>query len=80
MNSLLEQSAAVDLNKMIISSGRAFWRANIDIHILDMDGSILDACLLSAVAALSSLKSLPQVSIDENGVRIYHSSYIAQSN
>ena len=72
VNLLLQSSAAVDLRKMTISSGRAFWRANVDIYVLDMDGSILDACLLSAIAALSSLKALPNVIMDDSGVRASH--------
>ena len=53
---------------MTISSGKAFWRANVDIYVLDIDGSVLDASLLGAVAALSSLKALPQVIMDDSGV------------
>jgi len=64
---LLKASKAVDLSKLIIGSGEAVWVAYLDIYVLDADGSVLDACLLAAVAALASMKSLPSVAVDKRG-------------
>jgi exosome complex RNA-binding protein Rrp42 (RNase PH superfamily) len=66
---LLTASKAVDLSKLVIGSGEAVWLAYLDIYVLDADGSVLDACLLAAVAALASMKSLPSVAVDDSGVR-----------
>ena len=68
VNVLLKKSRALDLTKLLIGTGRACWILYLDICILDADGSILDACMLGAVSALSGLKSLPKVAIDEAGV------------
>lgn len=65
---LLQQSGALDLSKLTIGPGRACWVAYLDIYILDADGSLLDACMLGAVAALSGFKTLPQVTVDDSGV------------
>lgn len=54
----------------MFGGGRACWIIYLDIYVLDADGSILDACLLGAVTAISGLKSLPQVAIDEAGVSL----------
>ena len=70
MKLLIKQSGCLDLKKLIISSGRACWIAYLDMYILDADGSVLDACMLAAVAALSGLTSLPQIAVDEHGVKL----------
>ena len=36
------------------------WRLQLDVYVLDADGSLLDSCLLAAVAALLALR-LPSV-------------------
>jgi exosome complex RNA-binding protein Rrp42 (RNase PH superfamily) len=64
---LLKASMAVDLSKLVISSGKAVWVAYLDMYVLDADGSVLDACMLAAVAAIASLRPLPSMAIDESG-------------
>lgn len=64
LNALL--SSAVDARQLCIDAGKAAWAVYVDIYVLDADGSLHDACLLAALAALSSLQ-LRAVSIDESG-------------
>lgn len=64
---LLLKSKAVDLSKLAIPSGKTAWVAYLDIYILNLDGGLLDVCLLAAVASLASLKSLPSAVIGEDG-------------
>jgi hypothetical protein len=35
---------------------KASWRLQLDVYVLDTDGSLLDSCLLAAVAALLALR------------------------
>ena len=65
---LLRASKAVDLSKLLIGS-EAVWVLYLDIYVLDADGSVLDACLLAAVAALASMKPLPSVALESGRVR-----------
>ncbi|KAI7841051.1 hypothetical protein COHA_005279 [Chlorella ohadii] len=59
-------SSVVDARQLCIDAGKAAWAVYVDIYVLDADGSLHDACLLAALAALSSLR-LRAVSIDESG-------------
>ena len=67
MKQLLLGSKAVDLTKLAIPSGKTAWVAYLDLYVLNLDGGLLDACLLSAVTCLASLKSLPSAVIGEDG-------------
>lgn len=59
-------SGMVGLKELSLVSGKAAWMAYLDIYCLDADGSLFDAALLSAVAALSHLQ-IPIVSLNEEG-------------
>lgn len=79
MNLLLHKSGFVDLSKLTISSGRACWVARLDVYILDADGSLLDGCMLGAVASLYGLRTLPHVTVDDTGVGSSHTRSILTS-
>lgn len=53
---------------LCIVEGRHVWKLNIDLVCLNQDGSLLDACVMAAVAALANVK-LPAtlVSKDDEG-------------
>ncbi len=42
------------------------WALRVDVHVLDHDGNLVDACCLAALAALMALR-LPQVSVGGEG-------------
>jgi exosome complex component RRP43 len=56
----------LDLGKLVVEEGKASWNLCLDILVLNMDGSVLDACVLAAMAALTSLK-LPEVTTNAEG-------------
>ena len=56
----------LDLKKLSIAKGKASWQLCLDILVLNIDGSVLDACVLAAMAALLSLK-LPSVTTNAEG-------------
>lgn len=56
----------LDLRQLCISEGKACWAVTLEVYILDVDGSLLDAVLLAAVAALRDTV-LPAVQISQDG-------------
>ena len=49
-----------------MATAQAVWVLYLDLYILDADGSLLDACLLAAAAALRDVR-LPAVQLTEDG-------------
>jgi exosome complex component RRP43 len=66
----LVDSRAVDLKKLSIKTGLWAWRVCLDIYCLDHDGSVLDAGLMAALAALRDTK-VPFVAVDDRGKLTY---------
>ncbi|KAI5060138.1 hypothetical protein GOP47_0024558 [Adiantum capillus-veneris] len=62
----LTSTMMVDLRELIIAPGKAAWMAYLDVYCLDADGSLLDAALLAAAAALADVK-LPEIAITDDG-------------
>uniref|UniRef100_A0A7S0YRU4 Uncharacterized protein n=1 Tax=Polytomella parva TaxID=51329 RepID=A0A7S0YRU4_9CHLO len=63
---VVKDSGALDLESLCVVSGRSVWILRIDIHVLNHDGNLIDACVLSAVAALRSFRR-PDVEIRPMG-------------
>lgn len=61
---VLTTSNFLDSSSLCVSVGKLAWCLFCDVICLDLDGNLLDACLMAVVAALSVTK-LPVVSIDE---------------
>ncbi|KAI3854614.1 hypothetical protein MKX03_005210 [Papaver bracteatum] len=66
LSDVVLSSGMINLKELSLISGKAAWMAYLDIYCLDADGSLFDAALLSAVAALSSL-CIPVVSVNDEG-------------
>lgn len=56
----IRESKAIDLEKLCIASGEKVWIVNVDIHVIDHDGNLIDAGGLAAIAALLNTK-IPKV-------------------
>jgi exosome complex component RRP42 len=50
----IRESQMIDLSKMVIEPGEKVWMVFIDMHVLNHDGNLIDACTLSAISALSN--------------------------
>ncbi|NOZ58987.1 MAG: exosome complex protein Rrp42 [Euryarchaeota archaeon] len=50
----IRESQCIDLEKLCISEGELVWIVFIDLHPLDYDGNLFDACTLGAIAALKN--------------------------
>lgn len=52
----IRESKFIQLDKLCIEPGEKVWIVFIDIHVLDYDGNLFDACSLAASAALMNAK------------------------
>lgn len=69
----LLNGGAIDAEALCVQSGRWVWRLHVDVTVLDHGGNLVDACVLSAVAALRHFRK-PEVEIQESGgPKIIHS-------
>ena len=48
----IRESKCIDLKKLCIEESKKVWIVNIDIHVLDHDGNLIDASALGAISAL----------------------------
>ncbi len=60
----IRESGMLDLTDLVIEEGEDCWAVFIDIHVLDHDGSLMDAAAIGAATALH-MAELP--AIDEDG-------------
>jgi exosome complex component RRP42 len=52
----LRESESIDFKKFCITAGEKVWMINVDIHIINHDGNLIDASSLAALAALLNTK------------------------
>jgi len=64
----IRESHAIDLEKLCIEEGKKVWMINVDIHVLDHDGNLIDAGGLGSIAALLNTK-LPEYEDDKVNYR-----------
>ncbi len=48
----IREAKVIDFSKLCITPGEKIWIMFFDLHILDYDGNLFDACSLAALAAL----------------------------
>jgi len=63
----IRESKAIDVDKLCIEPGEKVWIVNVDVHVLDHDGNLIDAGGLAAIAALLDTK-IPKYE-DERAVK-----------
>ncbi len=64
----LLNGGAIDAEALCVQSGKWVWRLHVDVTVLDHGGNLVDACVLSAVAAMRHFRK-PEVQItDSNDV------------
>ncbi|MFG1529813.1 MAG: exosome complex protein Rrp42 [Thermoplasmata archaeon] len=49
----IRAAETIDLTQLCVTPGEKSWVCYVDVHVLDHSGNLIDAALLSAVAALS---------------------------
>ncbi|MEF8879862.1 MAG: exosome complex protein Rrp42 [Candidatus Thermoplasmatota archaeon] len=48
----IREANVIEFDKLCIEEGEKIWISFIDLHVLDYDGNLFDACSLAALAAL----------------------------
>lgn len=66
MERTLLNGGAIDAEALCVQSGKWVWRLMVDVTVLDHGGNLVDACVLSAVAALRHFRK-PEVDVEEHG-------------
>lgn len=66
MTQLLKRCQLIDPKKLCISPGQAVWVLYLDVHVLDANGALLDACLLATLATLLDVR-IPKVRVSTEG-------------
>mmetsp|Transcript_24544 Transcript_24544/g.69299 ORF Transcript_24544/g.69299 Transcript_24544/m.69299 type:complete len:288 (-) Transcript_24544:256-1119(-) len=66
----LLETRAVDLEGLCIVAGRKVWAIQVDVHILNDGGNVIDAGVLSALGALSHFRR-PDVSVTGDSVHVF---------
>jgi exosome complex component RRP42 len=52
----IRESGTIDLKKLCIEEGEKVWMVNVDIHIMNHRGNLIDASGLASIAALHNAK------------------------
>jgi len=60
----IRESHAIDLKKLCIKKAEKVWMVNVDIHILNHTGNLIDAAALASIAALWEVR-MPELKGDE---------------
>lgn len=60
----IRESGAIDTKKLCIKEGEKVWMVNVDIHIMNHSGNLIDAAALAAVTALWNVR-MPEVKDDQ---------------
>lgn len=63
LDKAIRRSSAVDLESLCIVSGKKCWSIRVDVHILNADGGLVDACCIAAMAALLHFRR-PDVTVN----------------
>jgi exosome complex component RRP42 len=52
----IRESKCIDLESLCIEKEKEVWMVNVDIHVLDHDGNLIDASAIAAIVALLNTK------------------------
>lgn len=68
----LKESRAIDTEALCIRAGEQVWAVNIDMHVLDHGGNLIDALSIATVAALLHFRR-PDVTITGESIVVVRS-------
>ncbi len=60
----IRESHAIDLKKLCVEEGEKVWMVNVDIHVMNHGGNLIDAAGIAAVSALKAAK-FPELEGDQ---------------
>lgn len=66
----LKESRCLDSESLCIISGEKVWEIRVDVHALNHDGNLIDACSIAAIAALAHFRR-PDVTVSGEEITIH---------
>ena len=69
----IRESETVDFKKLCITSSEKVWMMNVDLHVINHDGNLIDCAFLAAMSALADTK-IPKIEDEKTIMRgVYES-------
>ncbi|KAH3830630.1 exosome complex component RRP45-like [Dreissena polymorpha] len=69
----LKESRCIDTESLCIVTGEKVWEIRVDVHVLNHDGNLVDACSIAAIAALAHFRR-PDVTVSGEEITIHPAS------
>ncbi|XP_052793293.1 exosome complex component RRP45-like isoform X2 [Mya arenaria] len=69
----LKESRCIDTESLCIVAGEKVWELRADVHVLNHDGNLVDACSIAAIAALAHFRR-PDVTVSGDEITIHPAS------
>lgn len=66
----LRRSSALDTESLCLIAAQKVWSVRADVHVLSLDGNLIDASCVAVIAALSHFRK-PDTSIEGEAVTVY---------
>ena len=63
----IREAKTLDMGKLCIKAGEEIWMTYLDMHVLDYDGNLFDACSLGCIAALMTA-TVPNSKVKIEGI------------
>lgn len=70
LDRIIRRSNALDTESLCIAKGLSCWNVRADVHIVDSDGGIVDACCLAIMTGLLHFR-LPEATVRDGQVIVY---------
>ncbi|KAI1917293.1 3'-5'-exoribonuclease [Ophidiomyces ophidiicola] len=70
LDKIVRRSNALDTESLCIAKGLSCWNVRADIHVIDADGGLVDACCLAVMAGLLHFR-LPESIVRDGKVTVY---------
>jgi|SRR5574344_1535765 exosome complex component RRP42 len=74
----IRESQLIDLDKLCIKEGEKVWMLFVDLHVIDYDGNLFDACNLAVMSALMDCK-IPQATLVNDEVELDYDNMVSLS-
>ncbi|PGG99917.1 hypothetical protein AJ80_09272 [Polytolypa hystricis UAMH7299] len=70
LDKIIRRSNALDTESLCIAKGSSCWNVRADVHIVDLDGGLVDTCCLAIMTGLLHFR-LPEAIVREGQVIVY---------
>ncbi|KAI5306819.1 hypothetical protein KEM56_006976 [Ascosphaera pollenicola] len=70
LDKVIRRSNALDTESLCLAKGLACWHIRADVHVVDADGGLIDACCIAILTALQRFR-LPESSVRDGEITVY---------